>query len=276
MRTSPKFALALLLTFAAPLYGACGSDDPDVIPPSPTFDADVVVPTFDAGICDPVAQNCSDGSKCSLDLAQVAGKNVWGASCRAVTGTVAVGEACTRLNEMPAGIGKDTCDKGLFCTFVGDLSGNVMASARICHPLCEQSATCSGNHPACVALTTDFTPTVGVCAETCNILTDDGICQNGSWCEPRANTEGTGIGTCNAAGTAAINAECSATMDCVAGSSCITSTPMDTTMPPTTACRAVCDIPVAPAVAAHPCEASFKCQKLTSGPRDWGVCIPTT
>src|SRR5688500_258058 len=85
---------------------ACSDDGPTPLPPRP--DGDIVVPTFDAGVCDPLAQDCPGAEeKCSLSVTQTAAAETWVATCRPETGTAASGETCTRTE-----LGQDTCGAG--------------------------------------------------------------------------------------------------------------------------------------------------------------------
>jgi hypothetical protein len=269
MRTFSKFAFAFLLIFAAPLVGACGSDDPPEIPPSPTFDA-APPPAPDAGTCDPLAQDCT-GAKCSLDLTQVNNTSTWGATCRAQTGTIVIGEHCARVADGAPGVGKDNCAAGGYCTAIGDLGGVTDASARVCRSFCLASSSCSKDQ-TCFALTTGLLPRdVGICVNTCTIL-GTGTCTAGAWCAFTTNIETGSAGQCETIGPAGIGATCDTTTACVEGAICITTTPQGGE--PSNACREICDIVTAPAVPTHPCPANFTCGALSSGPPDWGICQP--
>jgi hypothetical protein len=271
MRTFSKFAFALLiLTFAAPLTGGCGDDGPDLLPPLPIYDAAPPSPP-DAGACDPVAQDCTDG-KCSLDLTQVMNTSTWGATCRAQTGTTALGEHCTRMAEGAPGVGKDSCASGGYCTAIGDLGGVTDASARTCRSFCLASTSCTKGQ-TCFALTTDLKPRdVGICVNTCDIR-ETGTCTAGAWCSFVVNIEQGSAGQCQPIGPAAIGANCDATTNCVENAICITTTPQGGG-DPTNACREVCDVVAGDAGPKHACPANFTCRALSSGPTDWGICSP--
>jgi len=270
MRTFSKFALAFLLTFAAPLAGACGDDGLEPLPPLPTFDAAPAAPP-DAGACDPLAQDCTNG-KCSLDLTQVANTSTWGATCRAQTGTVVIGTTCARVSDGAAGVGKDNCAAGGYCTAIGDLGGDTSPASRVCRSFCLASSSCSKDQ-TCFALTTGLLPRdVGICVNTCTIL-GTGTCTTGAWCAFTTNIENGSAGQCQTAGPAAIGATCDTSTACVQGSICITTTPAGGG-DPTNACREICDVVAGDAGPTHACPANSTCRALSSGPTDWGICSP--
>ncbi len=273
MKKSLQFAFVLgHLACATLLFGACGGDESSPVIAHPPPDASVVLP--DAQGCDPLTQDCTaETEKCSIDLSQPDDTtSIWATTCRAITGTVAVGEHCTRSAEGAPGVGKDNCVEGGYCTAIGDLAGNVDATARVCRTFCRSSGSCDKTQ-TCLALTSGLTPNTGICVNRCNIMVDDGTCTGGAWCAARLNFENQSAGFCVKTGTAAVGATCSDTINCVSKALCVTSTPAGGGAP-TSACRASCDIVVDPAVPMFPCEAGFTCKPFTMGPTDWGFCAP--
>jgi hypothetical protein len=264
----PKFAYAFLLSITV-LAGACGGDDDgNTIPPSVIPDAAPIVP--DASMCSPLQQDCGDGSKCSLDLTQTATMTTWGATCRAVTGTAGFGEACMRSAEGAAGVGKDTCIAGAYCTAIGSLNGDTSPAARHCTSFCSESSSCSKGQE-CFALTEGFTPAVGICTNSCTVL-GTGTCSDGAWCGFTSNIEGHSMGQCIKPGTASLGATCDAMTACVTGAICITTTAQTGEM--TSACLEVCDVAAGDAGPSHACPTGSTCRPLSSGPQDYGVCQP--
>jgi hypothetical protein len=280
-RKSLSFALAFVhLSLGGAVLAACGDDGADPIPPSVIYDAAPTPPDAAPVVtCDPLTQDCADSSKCSLDLTQTmtggSTTSTWGATCRAQTGTVALGAHCTRVASGAPGVGKDDCDKGGYCTAIGDLGGNVDATARVCRSFCNSSSSCSKGE-GCFSLTTMLQPKdVGLCVPTCTIL--GAGCTGTAWCTPTLSLEnslpGPAIGTCTASGPAAVGAPCDSTTTCVSGSTCITSTLNGVS---TSACRAVCDLVAPDAGPANaPCATGTTCKALNGFPADWGFCSPS-
>ena len=85
-----------------------------------------------AGECDPAAQDCPRGQKCSSYVSTPGGQTVDATHCVDVMGDDQWGEPCERFE------GNDTCAPGFFC--MTDVSGNT--GAGICLEYCEIDQPC--------------------------------------------------------------------------------------------------------------------------------------
>jgi hypothetical protein len=84
------------------------------------------------GQCDPAAQDCPEGQKCSSYVSTPGGATVDATHCVDVMGDVQWGEQCTRIE------GNDDCAAGLFC--MTDISGNT--GEGLCLEYCEINQPC--------------------------------------------------------------------------------------------------------------------------------------
>lgn len=118
------------------------------------------------GQCDPAAQDCPKGQKCT-SYVQTAGSNTVDATqCVEIIGDDQWGEQCERME------GNDTCAAGFFC--MTDVSGNT-GEGR-CLEYCEVNQPCEFGGE-CFAFNDGALP---VCEVTCNPLASD--CPSGQGC----------------------------------------------------------------------------------------------
>jgi hypothetical protein len=262
-----SFACAFLLAtaFAA---AACGGDDDNTIPPTP--DGSITLPpdanngNGDGGMmasrCDTVNQSgCPDPNlpKCTV---AIDGMGNWSNVCRALTGMVAEGADCMRESTTNDGVGRDNCDKGLYCTSLGRSDGAALPKA--CREFCRATAACNQGF-TCMALTDNLSPPDGICITTCTLFGTD--CAQGAWCNPATDIESNSTGFCIEAGTKQVGENCGGMNTCAANSICI----VTQDMPNDGTCRAMCD-----AAGMHPCPMNFQCSGVNGLPADIGVCLP--
>ena len=145
---------------ATPTLGEPGPLDTttDPVPPPPP--------------CDPVAQACPDGQKCTVQDVE----GVYEAIC-VPAGATALGEVCTRG---PRGLGDDTCVEGGYCAFFGQPFAD--PQVRACHALCQDPDDCPEGE-SCVQV--ERALQIGVCTPRCD-LADPAACGEGQLCTERA------------------------------------------------------------------------------------------
>ncbi|MBK8263152.1 MAG: hypothetical protein IPK80_17650 [Nannocystis sp.] len=101
-------------------------------------DAGTSTTTGAGGMCDPQAQDCPEGEKCTFyrDVANPNGAN----RCVPVVGDGQIGDVCMILND-----DTDTCAKGLFCwgTEPDDAPG-------VCTEMCDSREQCSSGDPCTI------------------------------------------------------------------------------------------------------------------------------
>ncbi|MCR9165259.1 MAG: hypothetical protein ACE37F_26900 [Nannocystaceae bacterium] len=118
------------------------------------------------GQCDPAAQDCPRGQKCTSYVQTAGGNTVDATHCVEVIGDDQWGEQCDRMES------NDTCAAGFFC--MTDVSGNT-GEGR-CLEYCEVNQPCEFGGE-CFAFNDGALP---VCEVTCNPLTPD--CPSGQGC----------------------------------------------------------------------------------------------
>jgi hypothetical protein len=84
------------------------------------------------GQCDPAAQDCPEGQKCSSYVSIPGGQTVDATHCVDTMGEVQWGEQCERID------GNDDCAAGLFC--MTDISGNT--GPGLCLEYCDINQPC--------------------------------------------------------------------------------------------------------------------------------------
>lgn len=225
MRIRTLIAISALLFSAA----ACGDDDGgDGNTPRP--DSGIVLPpdanmtTADAGMppqtsCDTVVQDCMDPAmpKCTIIYVGM----TLTVSCVAQTGTVGRDMTCTRAAQGNSGVGRDDCDKGLFCsglTFPLDAMGN--ATMRACREFCRNDTTCEAGE-RCYALGGNLMPPNGLCLKSCALFGAD--CMSGTTCSISSlnATQNEFAGLCRPIGTEPAGAACESSNDCQANMQCL-------------------------------------------------------
>jgi len=216
---------------------ACGGGDAD----APDAAVDVT--------CDPVAQDCRDGDKCTYTDPEGDGLE---RECVAPTGTVGVDQPCVRD---ASGFGHDDCAAGGFCTFIGVLPPEA-GGMRYCRATCGSDDDC-GDGQRCAAQLED--PPEGFCGPTCAPFS---TCDDGMTCAELY----AGVGgdfdlflVCRVVGVVPGGGACTANTDCGADHVCLTGFPGIPEV-----CRALCDD-------AHPCAgAGEQCYEPGGG---IGMCV---
>ena len=157
-------------------------DDVDLVCEGPAGDAKCETPSpFVAeGDCDPYAQDCPVGEKCTPWAND--GGNAWNSThCWAVEETPAqLGDACVVEGSGVSGI--DDCDVGLMCWAV-DPETNIGTCIELCG--CGPEApTCSGGGTVCTVSNSGVLP---ICLPTCDPL-DPSVCADGQGCYASGDT----------------------------------------------------------------------------------------
>ncbi|MET0404433.1 MAG: hypothetical protein ABW123_18620 [Cystobacter sp.] len=202
------------------------------------------------GECDPVAQNCPEGNRCTY----VRRDNVTSRRCvPAGTGTVAEGGTC-QSTATAEGDFYDTCAPGLACTDRSTSGGTTFTCQRLCH---------GGNQCAapneCIDVLrfegSNERPRVcGAPKATCDLLAPQ--CATPLGCYP-SNKHG----ACVATGAIADGQSCTYVNDCQPGSACVKDGQG-------LVCRKLCRAPTG----APGCDSGQRCQSL----QDYsavGVCV---
>jgi hypothetical protein len=261
MRKS-TFALCIgQLLLAALLVSttACGDDDDDIIPPSPDGGMVVLPPET----CDIAAQDCPEATdKCTVALNDANTNMPWSSVCRS-NGTVALGAMCARETEGSAGVGRDNCLKGTYCTALGTLSGNFGVESRKCRSFCRGAGTCGANE-FCRPLTTGVTVIDGICIPGCTPVSGT-ECTDGAWCLPINDYDATLTGECTPGGTAKDGEHCDSDAEiyCEVNHLCI----VKTAMPEAPFCAQFCSLD-----GNLPCAEGKECQALNGVPEGFGTC----
>ena len=260
MRKS-TFALCFgqLLLAAMFVSAGCGGDDDPVIPPSIDGGGVVLPPES----CDIAAQDCPTATeKCTVALNDTNVNMPWSSVCRN-DGTVTLGNMCIRESEGAAGVGRDNCVKGTYCTALGTLSGDFGAASRKCRTFCRGGGAC-GAGEFCRPLTSSVTTIDGICIPSCTPITGT-ECTNGAWCTPLADYDMVTTGECTPSGTAKLNEYCSADEEkyCEAEHLCI----VKTAMPEAPFCAKFCSNDGQLA-----CAEGQECQPINGIPEGFGTC----
>lgn len=202
------------------------------------------------GECDPVAQDCPAGNKCTYVRQGSA------TSRRCVPeGTVTEGGAC-QSTATPEGDFYDTCRAGLYCTDSPAADGGTTFT---CEKFCRASEQCTAPEDCTEVLRftgSDELPRVcGEAAPVCDLLAQG--CASPLGCYP---SPGSGP-VCVTAGTVEDGAACTYSNDCRPGSACVTEEAGRT-------CRRLCRSP-----SGEPGCTAGRCEPL----RDFagvGACVP--
>lgn len=120
------------------------------------------------GQCDPAAQDCPDGQKCTGYVSTPGGETVDANHCVEVMGELQFGEQCTRVD------GNDDCAAGFFC--MTDVSGHT--GEGICLEYCEVGQVCEFGGE-CFAFNDGQLP---ICEQLCHPLAP--VCTAGQGCYP--------------------------------------------------------------------------------------------
>jgi len=202
------------------------------------------------GGCDPVAQDCPAGNKCTY----VRQGGVTSRRC-VPDGTVAEGEAC-QSTVTPEGDSHDTCKAGLSCTDQTASDGGI---AFVCLRFCHGSEQCTAPRDCIEVLRfTGSEELPRVCGEPgpkCDLLARGCASPLGCYPSPRSGP------VCVTAGAVEDGMPCTYSNDCRSGSACVKDGA-------SLACRRLCRTP-----SGEPGCASGYCEPL----RDFagvGACVP--
>lgn len=273
LKTFMNSTLIAAGAFALALATACGGGSGDDIQGTPDSGINLPADAATATMCQTAEQTgCPDNlPKCTVQIG--ADNKTWSTVCRALTGDPpgTLDMACARESDGNAGVGRDTCDKGLYCTARGNHDGSIGPGHQTCRQYCRATSSCTNGHE-CMVLT-DLTPKDGTCIDSCTPLGTDVCDQAMAWCDPTDNIQGSTRGICTLKGTLAIGATCDGatiTDSCVANSLCVVST--DASGNKTSRCDSACDL----AGIDHPCTvAGETCTAFSSGgSADYGFCSP--
>lgn len=163
------------------------------------------------GECDPVAQNCPAGDKCTY----VRQGSTTVRRCVA-TGTVPEGGTC-QSTATPEGDFYDTCQAGLYCTDRTAADGGTTFS---CQKFCHASTQCTAPKDCIDVLSfTGSEELPRVCGEpgpACDPLAQGCASSLGCYPSPQSGP------VCVTAGTVQDGARCAYSNDCLPGSACVT------------------------------------------------------
>ena len=193
--------------------------------------------------CDLFAQDCADPAapKCRVDYSDPS--YVVGI-CDALLGSAGNEEECER----PTGqIGIDTCDKGLYCSYLGVAYSD--PQKRVCRPLCDRSSMCDADEKCTVinqavgAAFPDDMPYVGYCAPSGCSLFDAASCDAGLKCVDVAITENEPAFVCVPSAGLTKGTACTTAYECAGGMGCMTAAGPDhnTCQPYCDSAHATCD-----------------------------------
>ncbi len=187
---------------------------------------DAPSPYTGAGECDPFAQDCPDGYKCSPTVGMD-----YGTSCVLVAADArGPGEPCQSTGQ--PGDGMDDCDVGLSCT-------GVASSSPVCTPLCgcgPLAPTCPPNALCSIA----NAGTAPICAPTCDPLVQG--CEPGSGCYPNSDDVAFVCLPDGAVfGPTSPGDPCVGLNECSPGQVCSAFLPISVCADPNGCCTALCD-----------------------------------
>jgi hypothetical protein len=188
-----------------------------------------------AGVCDPVCQNCAGANRCTADRANAANLT----TC-IPAGTVGPNGACT--TDATRG---DTCAEGLIC----------MSDAK-CKLFCRTNADCDEVNGLCSVDINGY-PGLKVCLPDANC---DPVAKSGCGSTLDCYFVKEDITACVTAGAGGDGAACDAINSCKPGFVCATGA--------ANACRRMCD-------ANHPCaNGAYVCHPITGSTDGYGACAP--
>ena len=204
-----------------------------------------------SGPCDPVAQNCPNGLRCTYARGEDGG-TVFRACVP--EGTVDELGPCQLARSSPLAL--DTCKKGLFCVDMAQSDGGTaFQCARFCHgtPTCAAPSEC--NEVLRLNGTSELPLICGAPSARCDVLTQD--CEAPLSCYP-----GNGNALCATTGNLGEGAPCEFSNQCARGSACVRTGAGLT-------CRTLCRLP-----SGQPsCPSGRQCEALQGIPGA-GACIP--
>jgi hypothetical protein len=233
MRGIAVLLIACSSTSSQPATTDSGTTDVDT-------GAEVSTETKDP-LCDPIAQTCAPGKKCSY----VEADDEQTRACVDVLGSVPADQPCKRPTEI---LGHDDCAPGSFCTFLGVRPPSA-GGTRFCRKLCKSDAQCPMGQ-RCASVTSD---NYGMCGKPCTPFGSD--CEADLTCADIWDlTSGGYAAYCRVVGTTAIGAACDDHYACGKDAACVLGT-----------CYALCD-------SAHPCSETSKTCKMVDGSA--GYCVP--
>jgi hypothetical protein len=205
------------------------------------------------GQCDPAAQDCPDGQKCTGYVSTPGGETVDANHCVEIMGDLQFGEECTRVD------GNDDCAPGFFC--MTDVSGHT--GMGICLEYCEVGQVCEFGGE-CFAFNDGQLP---LCEQLCHPLAP--ACSAGQGCYPAFENYVCAIPG-SPAGAGDDGDECYVIQGCSPGLFCSGATDGCTTE--SGCCTPFCDL-----TEADPCTAPEICTALSDDPmpglEDVGGCV---
>lgn len=192
--------------------------------------------------CDLHGDACGAGARCA-PIDTVSG-GVFTA-CVPDDGALGPGDACSRTAPTAAAVGRDACEKGLYCTDFGTPTPD----GRACRELCLLDADCPAGE-ACFGV--GATPWAGVCVPTCALF-DEGSCADGMTCRVVASHDSYGLvwnTRCGATGAKGAGEACSQPEECGPSLGCVAGV-----------CEPWCD-------ATHACPDGLSCAEYPSRKAD--------
>jgi hypothetical protein len=205
------------------------------------------------GQCDPAAQDCPDGQKCTGYVNTPGGETIDANHCVELMGDLEFGEQCTRID------GNDDCGAGFFC--MTDVSGHT--GQGICLEYCEVGQACEFGGE-CFAFNDGQLP---LCEQLCHPLAP--ACSGGQGCYPAFENYVCAIPGA-AEGSGNDGDECYVIQGCQPGLFCSGATDGCTTE--SGCCTPFCDL-----TEADPCGAPEMCTALAEDPmpglEDVGGCV---
>jgi hypothetical protein len=160
------------------------------------------------GACDPVAQTCPTGQRCTLNH-NVPTNTTF---CEMGNGTNAALAPCTPNQS------SDDCLRGTVCLAVN-------AQTRVCRKFCNIDTDC-GNDICSIIIGNTIGP-LHACAQRCMVLQQSTCTVQGEGCYLGLNNSMQPTQQCNTAGTKADGSECMISNDCLPGSLCLNLTTGD-------------------------------------------------
>lgn len=208
--------------------------------------------------CNAVTQDCSDATteRCQV-IGQEDSNRKLVAACIPNNGSAKVGEICTRTGTEYKDAGRDTCEKGAFCTLSGSPDDN-----RYCRKYCLSAPDCDLDQ-GCMSI--GSVPNFGYCQKRCDPLGDASECGNSGLNNcvlisvvSGFASDGSMAGFCYKAGTKNPEEACTYANDCTLGHVCYGGK-----------CSRMCNVDT------KPCYEGEVCIPLNTVGEDVGACVPT-
>jgi len=257
MNTAPsRFPLVALLALSAcgGKSGTTAGGDMAMKPPADMAMAGEKPDLAQAGPCKPIEQTCANEMKKCTFVDD--GNMSVTTDCMPIQGAKKDGEVCKRIGATPEEqIGNDDCEKGLFCSGLGQLSN---PPSRKCRKFCRKDGEC-GAKVGCVAI--GEAQPAGLCVPSCTPFGND--CGANLTCTYLLNkfeNNDDFIFSCRAVGKVAAGARCSEPTDCLANMFC--ADPMKTGQG---MCVQACDN-------THPCPMGKMCRAEMGFANGFGTC----